>query len=163
MKISAQEEYGLRCLLQLASIPDGSIMTVREIAEKEGLSSAYVEKLLRMLARAGLAHSLRGIKGGYVLNRPASQMTLGEIVRALGQVQTTNHICRQFTGHRTVCVHFSNCGIRSVWSGLTNYIQHFLDQTTLESLLADEYTVSNRLAKRVGGVLLMRTKADQRV
>lgn len=147
MKISAQEEYGLRCLLQLARTPHGQIVTVKEIAKKEALSSAYVEKLLRLLAKSGLAHSLRGTKGGYVLNRAPSQITLGEVVRATGQVQTTNHICTQFTGTQAECVHFSNCGIRSVWSGLTNFIQNFLDQTTLDSLLGDEYAVSNRLSK----------------
>ena len=151
MKISAQEEYGLRCLLQLARLEKGRIVTVKEIAQKEALSTAYVEKLLRFLARAGLVHSLRGIKGGYVLNRPADQITLGEVVRALGQVPSTDHICNQFTGSRDACVHFSNCGIRSVWSGLTTFIQGFLDQTTLASLLGDEYTVADRLAKRLRG------------
>ena len=147
MKISAQEEYGLRCLLQLARARNGQILTVKEIAVKERLSTAYAEKLLRLLARAGLVHSLRGSKGGYMLNRPGAQVTLGEVVRALGQVPTTDHICQQFTGNQDTCVHFSNCGIRSAWSGLTNYIQSFLDQITLEQLLGDEYTVSDRLAK----------------
>lgn len=147
MKISAQEEYGLRCLLQLARLREGQIMTVKEIAKKEGLSTAYVEKLLRLLAKSGLAHSLRGTKGGYVLNRTPSQITLGEVVRAVGQVPSTNHICTQFTGTQAECVHFSNCGIRSVWSGLTGFIQNFLDHTTVDSLLGDEYAVLNRLSK----------------
>jgi len=148
MKITAQEEYGLRCLLQLARSPQGQIVSVKEIAAKEGLSSAYVEKLLRILSRAALVHSMRGIKGGYVLNRPAASIALGEVVRALGMVETTNHICSVFTGKRDACVHFSDCGIRSVWSGLTTYIQSFLDQTTLASLLGKEYAVSEQLAKR---------------
>ena len=148
MKITAQEEYGLRCLLQLAQAPEGQLITVKEIAAKESLSGAYVEKLLRLLAQAGLVHSVRGIKGGYVLNRPAAQVTLGEVVRALGKLETTNHICTQFTGSQDVCVHFSNCGIRSVWLGLTTYIQNFLDNTTLANLLGDEYAVANRLAKQ---------------
>ena len=152
MKITAQEEYGLRCLLQLARAPRDQVVSVRGIAAKEGLSGAYVEKLLRILSRAGLVHSVRGLRGGYVLNRPASSITLGEVVRALGAVQTTDHICTSFTGNRDACVHFSNCGIRSVWSGLTTYIQHFLDETMLASLLEPEYTVSERLAKRLGGV-----------
>jgi len=96
-------------------------------------------------------HSVRGIKGGYVLNRPAISLTLGEVVRALGTVQTTDHICTSFTGNQDVCVHFSDCGIRSVWSGLTTYIQNFMDQTMLASLLENEYTVSDRLTKRLGG------------
>ncbi len=149
MKITAQEEYGLRCLLQLARTPQGQVVRVKEIALKEGLSNAYVEKLLRILSKAGLVHSVRGINGGYVLNRPASTVTLGEVVRALGTVETTNHICTVFTGNQQACVHFSDCGIRSVWSGLTTYIQQFMDQTTLGSLLGNEYTVSAQLAKRV--------------
>jgi len=158
MKISAQEEYGLRCLLQLARAPQGQIVTVKEIAKEEGLSTAYVEKLLRLLARAGLAHSIRGIRGGYVLNRSPQQISLGEVVRALGQVPDTGHICHQFTGTQDACVHFSNCGIRSVWSGLTNYIQNFLDHTMLASLLGDEYDVSNRLATTA-----LKRKGDERV
>ena len=147
MRITSQEEYGLRCLLQLARTPQGQIVSVKEIGVKEGLSSAYVEKLLRILSKTGLVHSVRGLKGGYVLNRPASAISLGEVVRALGTVQTTEHICQHFTGNQPVCVHFTNCGIRSVWSGLTTYIQMFLDRTTLESLLEPEYAVAERLTK----------------
>jgi Rrf2 family protein len=152
MKITAQEEYGLRCLLQLARAPEGQLVTVREIAAKEGLSTAYVEKLLRLLARAGLAHSLRGVKGGYVLNRPPSQIMLGEVVRALGTIESTGHICQSFTGQQAVCVHFDGCSIRSVWAGLTGYIQSFLDQTSLAILLDSEYTVAQRLGNRLGKI-----------
>ena len=148
MKITAQEEYGLRCLLQLAKPPQGQLVSVKEIAQREGLSSAYVEKLLRLLAKGGLVHSVRGIKGGYLLNRPAAQVTIGEVVRAMGNVPTTEHICMSFTGKRPECVHFSDCGIRSVWSGLTTYIQNFLDQTTLASLLESEYVVSQGISQR---------------
>ncbi len=148
MKVTAQEEYGLRCLLQLARAPQHQVVSVKEIAAKEGMSSAYVEKLLRVLGKAGLVHSARGIKGGYALNRSADSVTLGEVVRALGTVESTNHICSVFTGNKDACVHFSDCGIRSVWSGLTTYIQSFLDHTTLASLLESEYTVSERIAKR---------------
>ena len=147
MKITAQEEYGLRCLLQLARSPQGQVVSVKEIAAKEGLSSAYAEKLLRILSQAGLVHSLRGLKGGYTLNRPPAQITLGEVIRGLGAVETTDHICTSFTGKEDACVHFQDCGIRSVWSGLTTYIQRFLDQTTLATILDNEYAVSSRLAK----------------
>ena len=148
MKVTAQEEYGLRCLLQLAKTPQGQIVSVKEIAAKEGLSSAYVEKLLRILSRAALVHSVRGTKGGYVLNRAPVDIKLGEVVRALGTVENTDHICQSFTGNEVSCVHISDCGIRSVWSGLTTYIQRFLDQTTLASILDKEFAVSERLAKR---------------
>ena len=163
MKITAQEEYGLRCLLQLARMPEGQLVSVKEIAGRESLSSAYVEKLLRLLAQSGLVHSVRGVKGGYVLNRPASQIMLGEVVRALGRLESTTHICQSFTGQQHVCVHFNNCGIRSVWSGLTTYIQQFLDQTTLGTMLDSEYTVSAQLGKRLGGIMTTKIKPDKRV
>ena len=153
MKITAQEEYGLRCLLQLARAPQGELMTVREIAAKEQLSSANVEKLLRLLSKAGLVHSARGIKGGYVINRPPTQITLGEVVRAMGNLETTGHICQQYTGKQDVCVHFNGCSIRSIWAGLTTYIQSFLDRTPLSMLLENEYTVAERLGNRLGGTL----------
>ena len=149
MKITAQEEYGLRCLLQLARVPHSQLVHVKEIAVKEGLSHAYAEKLLRILSKAGLVHSVRGLKGGYTLNRPAASITMGEVIRALGMMQTTSHICQSFTGNERICVHFDDCGLRSVWSGLTTYIQTFLDQTTLESLLEPEYIVAERLKNRV--------------
>ena len=148
MKITAQEEYGLRCLLQLARAPEGQIVRVKEIAAKEGISSAYVEKLLRILSKAGLVHSVRGLKGGYVFNRQPSEVTLGQVIRALGTVETTDHICHSFTGKEDQCVHIQDCGIRSIWSGLTTYIQGFLDQTTLASMLADEDVVASKLAQR---------------
>jgi Rrf2 family protein len=151
MKITAQEEYGLRCLLQLARVPGGTLVSVKEIAAKEGLSCANVEKLLRLMSQSGLVHSVRGVKGGYALNRSATQTTLGEVIRVLGNMPTTKEICHVFTGTQQACVHFSDCGIRSVWSGLTSYIQSFLDQTTLASLLGQEYAVSEQLSKRSNG------------
>ena len=148
MKITAQEEYGLRCLLQLAKAPRDQLMSVKEIAEKEGLSSAYVEKLLRLLAKSGLVHSMRGLRGGYILNRPSASITLGEVMRALGTMPNTDQICHQFTGKEAQCVHFTNCGIRSVWSGLTTYMQNFMDHTIISSLLDNEFEVSARMSKR---------------
>ena len=149
MKITAQEEYGLRCLLQLARAPRHQVVRVKDVAAKEGLSSAYAEKLLRLLAKSGLVHSIRGVKGGYVMNRPAASVTLGEVVRALGSVQMGKNICHIFTGKEATCVHFRDCGIRSVWSGLMTSIQNFMDQTTLDHILEDEYAVSERLTKRL--------------
>ena len=149
MKITAQEEYGIRCLLQLARAASGEVVSVKAIATKEGLSSAYVEKLLRILGHAGLVHSVRGIRGGYLLNRPPTEVTLGEAVNALGAVQTARRICTVFTGNRASCVHVRDCGIRSVWSGIIGYLQRLLDQTTLASLLEREYAVSERLAKQL--------------
>src|SRR5512145_1270232 len=100
MKITAQEEYGLRCLLQLARNHGGSQpVTVREIAAKEGISVAYAEKLLHRLAE-----SVRGVNGGFRLTRGPEAMTVGDAVRALGSFLTHAAICQRYTGEESHCV-----------------------------------------------------------
>ena len=141
MKITAQEEYGLRCLLQLTRQQDETVLTVKEIARREGISMAYAEKLLRLMSKAGLTHSGRGIRGGYALARPTSEITLGDVVRALGAVPSTTEICERYTGNRASCIHIQECGIRSVWAGLTQSIQRFLDETPLSLLMRSEADV----------------------
>lgn len=143
MKITAQEEYGLRCLLQLAreqtANSDGLIepgaMFVRSIAEREGLSVAYVEKLLWMLGRSGLVESVRGPKGGFRLTRPCSQISLGEVMRVLGGIPSEEEICAQFTGNQDTCVHHADCGLKPVWTSITDFVNSVFDKVPLSALL----------------------------
>lgn len=151
MKITAQEEYGLRCLLQLAQANAEEGLTVGEIALREGLSPAYVEKLLRLIGKAGLIHSVRGIKGGYLLSRKLEEITLGTVVRALGKVLTTQGICDRYTGNRASCIHIDNCCIRSAWATLTQAIEHFLDETSLSDLMGSEVKTRQMLQHRMSG------------
>lgn len=148
MKISAKEEYGLRCMLQLASRGGAShVVTVREIAEHEGISTAYVGKLLWTLSRAGLTESVRGVEGGYRLSRPPEQISLGEIVRALGDMPDKVKFCSQFPGAATSCVHMPNCTLRPLWSRIVRHVQQVLDETPLAELVQH-----NRSAKRAAGI-----------
>ncbi len=149
MKISAQEEYGLRCLLQLARADEKAGLTVKEIALREGLSPAYVEKLLRLLSRAGLIHSARGMKGGYLLNHHPKEISLGPVVRPLGKVPTIREICARFTGNRTSCIHIDNCCIRSAWGTLTQMMQQFMDGTFLSDLTGNEMKARHELGARM--------------
>lgn len=140
MRITAQEEYGLRCLMQLAMQPEGATLSVKEIANREGLSVAYVEKLLYLLNHAGLAKSVRGMNGGYCLTRSPEKISLGEVVRALGGFASDVEICNQFTGNLDSCVHLQNCGLRPLWR-VAFYVQSMLDRISLSQLLQDEAQV----------------------
>src|SRR5262245_11710268 len=84
MKITSQEEYGLRCLLRLASA-HGLTATLPEIATAEGLSVPYVAKLLAVLRQAGLIDSVRGRSGGYRLIKPPEEIGLGSLLLVLGE------------------------------------------------------------------------------
>jgi len=149
MKITAQEEYGLRCVLQLAreqtADSDGNLepgaIFVRDIAEREGLSVAYVEKILWTLSHSGIVESVRGPKGGYRLKRPCGEISLGEVMRALGGVPSEEEICSQFTGNQDVCVHHDGCGLKPVWTSITDFVNSVFDRVTISTLLSGSVDV----------------------
>jgi Rrf2 family protein len=144
MKISAQEEYGLRCLLQLAPLGEGEYMTLTQIAEREGISVANAGKLLWILSKAGLVISIRGTKGGYRLSRPAGDIHLDEIIKVLDEDVLASH-CNSYTGILDACVHTGNCGIRPVIVGLHDIVQKAMASITLAQLLGTESNVETTL------------------
>jgi len=140
MKISAQEEYGLRCLVQLATLAENESLTLPQIAEREGISQANAGKLMWLLKKAGFVQATRGTKGGYVLSRPASEIHLNEVIKILDADEIGNH-CESYTGVLDSCVHKGDCGIRPVIVGLHEIVQEALSQITLAQLVGDEAKV----------------------
>jgi len=150
MKVTAQEEYGLRCLLQLARRSDkGRPITVREVATSEGLSVAYAEKLLHQLSKAGLAESVRGVRGGFRLKGRPDEVSVGDAMRALGSFLTHTAICQRYTGDESQCVHNKNCGLRPVWTTVNYHIQKLLDNIPLTLLLQDERQARQAIVEMV--------------
>lgn len=125
MKFSAQEEYGLRCLLAIGRSPDGSA-TIPEISRRECLSESHVAKLLMILRKEGFVESSRGHSGGYALSRPAEQIVIGDVLAALGGRLFDENYCSKHRGLGEACVHGSDCAI----SGLWNSIQESVDRVT---------------------------------
>jgi Rrf2 family protein len=134
MKISAQEEYGIRCLLQFGRHP-GESLTIGQIAQAEGLSREYVAKLMRLLRRAGLVRSVRGQAGGYVLARPLEQITVAEALSALGSRLWDPDFCRQHPGLRSLCSHSRDCNVQWLWRRIQNAVDGILHSVTLKDLL----------------------------
>ena len=140
MKISAQEEYGLRCLVQLATLHKGDSLTLPQIAEREGISAANAGKLMWLLNKAGFVNSTRGTKGGYFLSRPATEVRLSEIIKVLDEDVMNKH-CVSYTGVLDSCVHNGDCGIRPVIVGLHEIVENALSQITLAQLVGTESSV----------------------
>ena len=141
MKISAQEEYGLRCLLQLARAGTiGESLTLAQIAQLEGISTANAGKLLWILSKAGLVQSTRGIKGGYSLAKPASEIHLNQVIRVLEGEPAESH-CKSYAGVLDACVHTGDCGIRPVIVELHQIVDNALADITLSQLLGTEANV----------------------
>ena len=144
MKISAHEEYGLRCLVQLARAEvEEESLTLNQIADREGLSVANAGKLMWILVKAGLMQSHRGANGGYTLARPAAEIRLNEVIRILDE-DTVDRFCKTHAGVMDVCVHTSDCGIRPVIVGLHEIVQNALAEITLAELVGSEEKVDAR-------------------
>jgi Rrf2 family protein len=147
MKITAQEEYGLRCLLRVARA-DGQALTIPEVATAEQLSPPYVAKLLSILRQAGFIESVRGRSGGYHLSREPREIRLGEVLRALGEpLFEEPAYCERHASPETngACVHQGGCSLRVLWQTLEEWMRHILDHATLADLLLDEKEISERL------------------
>ena len=151
MKISAQEEYGLRCLLQLARADShGESLTLGQIAELEGISVANAGKLMWILNKAGFVQSQRGIKGGYRLARPAANIRLNQVISVLDSESVETH-CKSYAGVLDSCVHTGDCGIRPVIVELHQIVNQALSEITLSQLLGTEATV-DAVLHRIQGV-----------
>gem|GEM_PF-90862 len=134
MRVTAVEEYGLRCLLALASKGPGEQLSITEIAEAEGLSVPYVSKLLSIMRRAGLVTAVRGRSGGFMIARPLKEITLYEVMTTLGGPLIDPEHCSKHSGQRKECIHINNCSVHDVLGGLAGYVQTFLTRTTLADL-----------------------------
>jgi len=133
MKFSTQEEYGLRCLLAIASVHPDRSLTIPEISKSEGLSEAHVAKLLMILRKHGFIKSTRGQSGGYMLSRFPNTIRVSEVLAALGGRLFESDFCERHSGAQEICVHDSACKIRALWAR----VQHAVDKVLYEITLAD--------------------------
>jgi Rrf2 family protein len=157
MKITSQEEYGLRCLLRLARAGDGQSLTIPEIACAEGLSAPYVAKLLAVLRQGGLIESVRGRSGGYRLAAAPVDVSLGKILMVLGEpLFDEPGYCQRHAGTQTEgnCVHHGGCTLRALWQTLEQWMRHTLDQITLADLLQSDHRLTDLLRARLAEAVL---------
>src|SRR6266508_1747754 len=145
MKITAQEEYGLRCLLRVAGEARGQSLTLPEIAAAEGLSVPYAAKLLSILRQAGLIESVRGRSGGSRLARAPEAIGLGSLLLDLGEpLFDEPSYCERHAGSSagSSCVHHDACSLRPLWQTLEQWIRGALDQITVADLLKSEGSIA---------------------
>ena len=142
MKFSTQEEYGLRCLIRIAKSNSSNGLTIPEISELEGLSTAHVAKLLRILRIGEFIESSRGQTGGYKLARPSGEIIIGSVLEALGGKLYESSFCNIHSGIQDICTNSIDCSIRSLWSKVQSLLDSVLNKLTLRDLLGNEDQVS---------------------
>jgi len=163
MRLSAQEEYGLRCLLHLAGQGEGKSLTIPEISRAEGLSVPNVAKLMRILRMGGIVRSTRGQSGGYTLARPASEISVGAALNQLGGPLYGPEFCVRHSGRVKSCTHAHDCSLRPLWSTIQMVLEEVLEKTSLQDLLCNEQEMTKRIEDRAGGMLPWSTGAASTV
>jgi len=150
MKLSAQEEYGLRCLLYMARSGSDESRSIPEISRAEGLSIPNVAKLMRLLRLGGFVDSVRGQAGGYTLARPPEEIIVGDVMDHLGGSFFASRFCERHAGTQQVCVHKEDCAVRCLWNHLNGLLQSILGKATLRDLLTSEPEMTHWLASGNG-------------
>ncbi len=140
MQISRSEEHGLRLVMRLAA--HGGQLTVGELSAAENLPEPTVAKVLLGLRRAGLVRAERGRNGGYTLARRPEEISVGEVLRSVGEPLFEGRFCQGMDppDDRT-CPHEDACGIRPVWQYIETMMMRVLSGTTLADVLAGEASV----------------------
>jgi Rrf2 family protein len=138
MKLSSQEEYGLRCLLRVGRVGTAGSVTISELSRAEGISEPNVAKMMRVLREGGFVNSTRGQSGGYALSRLAEDINVGEALAALGGRLYEPSFCDTHGGLGRLCTHMPDCSIRSVWRMLQHAVDQVLGKITLKDLLVSE-------------------------
>lgn len=141
MKITAQEEYGLRILIRIASCKDSEGMSIPQLSETEQLSQHYIAKLTRILRMANFIRSTPGNRGGYVLSKSADKIVIKNVLEALG-----TPLDKEFTDENGAvmrfCTNSVDCSSRSLWQMIQMTVNNLLERITLQDLVTENDTKS---------------------
>jgi Rrf2 family protein len=146
MKFSAQEEYGIRCLIRIGKFYDsGEAPTIPQISKEEELSQHNVAKLLRVMRMGGILESERGHSGGYTLSKPPEEIKMGEVLAVLGGRLFDDEFCMNHSGVASICTNSVDCSVRSLWKVIQEAVDGVVNKLTLRDLLGRENDLFSKL------------------
>ena len=133
MKVSAKGDYACRAILELALNYEGHTpVRITEIAEKQGIPKKYLVQIFVTLKGAGLVKSQRGAEGGYLLSKPPSEITLGDVVRIIDGPLLTLKCSSENTS--TTCERLPICEFHPIWEQVRGAISDIVDNITYEDI-----------------------------
>ncbi|MGW5670481.1 RrF2 family transcriptional regulator [Micromonospora sp. NPDC003776] len=142
MYVSARADYALRAMLAVADAAGspgtgesgGDLVKAASLAESQEIPLSFLQGILLDLRRAGLLHSARGTEGGYGLTRPAAEISVGDVLRAVGGALTSvRGLPADRAGYHGVAT-----GLRDVWLAVDGAVALVVDRTTLAELLVTD-------------------------
>lgn len=139
MKITTKGRYGLRALIDLAKYSEIEPVSINSIATRQGISERYLEQLMTLLKKAGIIKSIRGAGGGYVLAKDMSEISVGDVLRALeGSLEPVE--CAGFH-QESPCEAAGGCVTKYVWQRINESINQTVNEINLKQLVEESKAV----------------------
>jgi Rrf2 family protein len=140
VKVSKKTEYGLRAMVAIAKMAgQDKPVPLSTIAESEGIPEQFLDQIVAKLRKAGFVKSIRGVNGGYMLSRPASEISIGSLVRLLeGSLAPIACISEEVSDANASCGRISVCHTRNIWLRVMDALTNALDSITLADVMRDE-------------------------
>ncbi|HWI54921.1 MAG TPA: Rrf2 family transcriptional regulator [Desulfobacteria bacterium] len=135
MKISTKGHYGVQAMFDLAQHFGEGPISLKSVAERQGLSEHYLEQLIAVLRKAGLVKSVRGAQGGYILARQPNDIKVGDIIRVLEGPIAPEECVKEEDAEQ--CLKAEFCITRSVWERVRISIEDVLDSISLADMCKD--------------------------
>lgn len=146
MKVSTKGRYGLRFSIDVALHGVQHAASLRDIAARMGVSEKYLWQVITPLKSTGLIVSTAGSQGGYQLARPASEITVYDVLRAVeGDLSLVN--C---TGAKGTCPRSSLCATQIFWNNLSEQMADYMKGTTVQDLADRQQAINPSGSKQTG-------------
>lgn len=143
MKLSTKGRYGLRALVDLAIHGEEAPVSIQSIAARQNISERYLEQLVGAMKKAGLVTSTRGAQGGYRLARPAGEISVGDVLRALeGDLRAV--ACPADEEGEEGCANSGSCVTRYVWQQVNESIRQTVDEIRISQLVSQGKALAKR-------------------
>lgn len=144
MQLTRAGEYGVRAILHLAVQPEGRITFVTEISERQDVPKSFATKILQALTKIGLVRSKRGVKGGFMLGKPASEITLRDVIEGIEGPIFLNQ-CLIKKGE---CPRDEVCPVHLVWREAQDKLMEILEGVTIAKLVEQGRALEKKIGKK---------------
>ena len=133
LQLSKKVEYGLIALRHMAMRPLGQVFTAKELAQEYEIPYELLAKVLQKLAKAGIAHSTQGVKGGYALAKPPGMLSVSHIIRIIEEEKPMIAEC--YVEGPDSCSIFDNCTIRKPLGKIQRSLNVLFDEMTIQEII----------------------------
>ncbi len=144
MKLSKKSEYGLRAMLDLVAHADEGAVRLKDLADRNDIPLKFLEQIFLSLRNAGVVRSQVGAHGGYMLSRPAEEITLGEVIRTLDGTIAPVGCVSKIAYEPCTCPDERACPLRAAMNQVRDAIVAVVDYTSLADAVSRAKISSRR-------------------